>query len=90
MSNFNQNTFLSKSTKSKASPQKGYGKAKAKPPTPCTQNPEDILPMSRDEMIEALCQFDSDPKYGPCAGISRIHRWQNAKRLGLTPPPEVL
>lgn len=28
-------------------------------------------------------------KYGPCAGITRLDRWDRAKKLGLNPPEEV-
>ena len=34
---------------------------------------------------ELLC-FDLNPLYGPCKGISRIERWNNASRFGLEPP----
>ncbi|KAF2396667.1 hypothetical protein EJ06DRAFT_483324 [Trichodelitschia bisporula] len=39
---------------------------------------------------EKLCrQWDTDARYGPCMGISRIKRWRRAHGLGLDPPIEV-
>lgn len=36
-----------------------------------------------------LRQFDLNTSYGPCAGVSRLDRWNRAKRLGQEPPEEV-
>ncbi|RSH84606.1 uncharacterized protein EHS24_006130 [Apiotrichum porosum] len=33
--------------------------------------------------------FDMTSKYGPCAGITRLDRWDRAKKLGLNPPEEI-
>ncbi|XXQ32962.1 DNA polymerase delta subunit 4 [Plasmodiophora brassicae] len=38
----------------------------------------------------ALRQFDMDPKYGPCIGLTRQQRWQRAKDFGLDPPQLIL
>lgn len=29
-------------------------------------------------------------EYGPCAGVTRLERWERADALGLKPPPEVI
>ncbi|KZT67334.1 hypothetical protein DAEQUDRAFT_396188 [Daedalea quercina L-15889] len=33
--------------------------------------------------------FDLSYEYGPCAGVTRLERWNRAEALGLSPPPEV-
>ncbi|OIT30476.1 PREDICTED: uncharacterized protein LOC109209943 [Nicotiana attenuata] len=38
---------------------------------------------------EALRQFDMNMTYGPCLGMSRLDRWERAKKLGLNPPTDV-
>lgn len=37
-----------------------------------------------------LEKFDFDPQYGPMKGIPRERRYNNAVKLGLEPPKEVL
>jgi hypothetical protein len=37
-----------------------------------------------------LIQFDTDARFGPKSGITRLERWQRAQRFSLDPPPEVL
>jgi hypothetical protein len=53
---------------------------------PAQKNPEQDEQM---QYIEQLSHFDADPTYGPCAGIPRMMRWENAHRLGLEPPQEI-
>ena len=36
-----------------------------------------------------LCEFDLDPRFGPCVGLTRSERWLRAQRLGLAPPSDV-
>ncbi|CAO1623766.1 unnamed protein product [Sympodiomycopsis kandeliae] len=36
-----------------------------------------------------LRNFDLDPTYGPCLGMTRLERWTRAKKLGDDPPTEV-
>ena len=43
----------------------------------------------KEKAEEALIAFDSNPDYGPCKGISRTLRWENALKLGLKPPMEI-
>lgn len=38
---------------------------------------------------DILRVFDLTAKYGPCAGISRLERWERANKWGLSPPEEV-
>ncbi|XP_009607497.1 uncharacterized protein LOC107781395 [Nicotiana tabacum] len=42
-----------------------------------------------DQNEEVLRQFDMNMTYGPCLGMSRLDRWERAKRLGLNPPTDV-
>lgn len=45
--------------------------------------------VEKEQAEELLKSFDLNPKYGPCRGISRIKRYQNALRLNLNPPFEL-
>ncbi|CAN4090958.1 unnamed protein product [Withania somnifera] len=42
-----------------------------------------------DQNVEVLRQFDMNMVYGPCLGMSRLDRWERAKKLGLNPPTDV-
>jgi DNA polymerase delta subunit 4 len=42
-----------------------------------------------DKHEDVLRQFDMNPAYGPCLGMSRLARWERAQRLGLNPPKEI-
>ena len=42
--------------------------------------------IAKEKAEQSLKAFDLDPKYGPCKGISRMKRYQNAVRLNLNPP----
>ena len=37
-----------------------------------------------------LRHFDLCSEYGPCIGITRLHRWKRAQSMSLNPPIEVL
>jgi hypothetical protein len=41
------------------------------------------------QVLERMRQFDLNPQYGPCVGITRLERWERAQRLGRMPPAEV-
>lgn len=41
------------------------------------------------DKIDILRVFDMTSKYGPSVGISRLQRWERAKKWGLNPPTEV-
>ncbi|KAF8892177.1 DNA polymerase delta, subunit 4-domain-containing protein [Infundibulicybe gibba] len=38
---------------------------------------------------DILRVFDLSYEYGPCAGVTRLERWERASALGLNPPREV-
>ncbi len=44
---------------------------------------------SREVAVWQLKQFDLNPRYGPCVGISRLKRWERAERLKLNPPIQI-
>ncbi|NXF91146.1 DPOD4 polymerase, partial [Eubucco bourcierii] len=41
-------------------------------------------------VLDMLRHFDLCWEYGPCAGITRLQRWERAQALGLSPPGPVL
>lgn len=43
----------------------------------------------REAELEKLRQFDLDPTFGPCVGLSRMQRWERAQKNGLAPPQHV-
>lgn len=48
------------------------------------------LMSTEDEDIEAeLRIWDMDMKYGPCIGITRLERWERARKNGLSPPDRI-
>ena len=36
-----------------------------------------------------LREFDLNSEYGPCAGMTRLERWDRAQKWGLSPPQNV-
>ncbi len=42
------------------------------------------------EQIQKVAKFQTDPKYGPRAGITPEQRWNRAEMYGLKPDPKVL
>jgi len=44
------------------------------------------MKLSRFECQKLLKKFDLDGRWGPCVGISRLARWERAKKLGKNPP----
>lgn len=42
-----------------------------------------------DEHEEMVGQFDMNMAYGPCLGLTRLARWERARRLGLNPPEDI-
>lgn len=42
-----------------------------------------------DANEEVLRQFDMNTAYGPCIGLSRMARWERARKLGMNPPGDV-
>eukprot|EP00053_Salpingoeca_punica_P021475 m.213050 g.213050 ORF g.213050 m.213050 type:complete len:118 (-) comp22691_c0_seq1:220-573(-) len=51
-----------------------------------TSSAEDVQAQAQ---LSALKTFDLDMRYGPCAGMTRLERWQRAKDDGLNPPAEL-
>ncbi|KAJ3030933.1 UNVERIFIED_CONTAM: DNA polymerase delta subunit 4, partial [Siphonaria sp. JEL0065] len=47
-------------------------------------------PPLTDAEKEMLHQFDLDTKFGPNVGISRLDRWERAKKFDLDPPTHIL
>ncbi|CAA7265148.1 unnamed protein product [Cyclocybe aegerita] len=43
----------------------------------------------QNKIHEILRVFDDSYDYGPCVGMTRLERWQRAKKLGFNPPQEV-
>lgn len=44
------------------------------------------LELSTEEVLRA---FDLELKYGPCAGLTRLERFERAKQLGFAPPERI-
>ncbi|KAK1920935.1 DNA polymerase delta, subunit 4-domain-containing protein [Papiliotrema laurentii] len=42
-----------------------------------------------NDIHHVLRVFDLTSSYGPCVGISRLQRWERAKKWGLNPPEEI-
>ncbi|KAJ3297392.1 DNA polymerase delta subunit 4 [Rhizoclosmatium sp. JEL0117] len=51
---------------------------KAPPPPPLTSEEKDLLR-----------KFDLDTKFGPNIGITRLERWERAKKFSLNPPEDI-
>ncbi|KAJ8043145.1 DNA polymerase delta subunit 4 [Holothuria leucospilota] len=43
----------------------------------------------RSEDLKILKEFDLNWEYGPCAGITRLERWERAEKHDLNPPADV-
>lgn len=43
----------------------------------------------KDAQDAVLRSFDLNMDFGPCVGITRLQRWERAKRNGLSPPEDV-
>ena len=43
----------------------------------------------QNKIHEILRVFDMSFEYGPCAGVTRLERWERASALGMNPPKEV-
>mmetsp|Transcript_18737 Transcript_18737/g.41044 ORF Transcript_18737/g.41044 Transcript_18737/m.41044 type:complete len:105 (-) Transcript_18737:150-464(-) len=67
-------------------PDSRAGQKSATEPAPRIQ--EEISTDS-ERIDSVLKAFDLCPKYGPCAGVSRLERWDRANKFGLNPPLQV-
>ncbi|XP_062411120.1 DNA polymerase delta subunit 4 [Sardina pilchardus] len=56
------------------------------PPEPESESPQ--LSERERDLLE-LKNFDLDWRFGPCTGISRLQRWEQALLHGLDPPQEI-
>eukprot|EP00210_Caulerpa_lentillifera_P001719 g1652.t1 len=54
-----------------------------------TKRPKVERPSGEDDEDKILKTFDLDMKFGACIGISRLERWERAKKFGLDPPTEI-
>jgi len=43
----------------------------------------------QNRIHQLLRVFDMSYEYGPCAGVTRLERWQRARAMGLNPPDEI-
>ncbi|WVW79764.1 hypothetical protein I302_101734 [Kwoniella bestiolae CBS 10118] len=46
-------------------------------------------PDTHNDIHHVLRVFDLTSSYGPCVGITRLQRWERAKKWGLNPPDEI-
>ncbi|KAK8861353.1 hypothetical protein IAR55_002172 [Kwoniella newhampshirensis] len=46
-------------------------------------------PDTHNNVHHILRVFDMTSKYGPCVGVTRLQRWERAKKWGLNPPEEI-
>ncbi|WVR04034.1 hypothetical protein IAU60_001033 [Kwoniella sp. DSM 27419] len=46
-------------------------------------------PDTHNDIHHILRVFDMTSSYGPCVGITRLQRWERAKKWGLNPPDEI-
>ncbi|OCF45040.1 hypothetical protein I317_01091 [Kwoniella heveanensis CBS 569] len=46
-------------------------------------------PDTHNDIHHILRVFDMTSSYGPCVGITRLQRWERAKKWGLNPPEEI-
>lgn len=50
----------------------------------------DPFPSTSEALTPGILRvFDMTSKYGPYVGITRLERWERAKKWGLQPPEEV-
>ncbi|KAI8491798.1 DNA polymerase delta subunit 4 [Branchiostoma belcheri] len=53
------------------------------------QSTSDAAELQRQTDITLLKQFDLNPDFGPCIGITRLERWERAEKFGQTPPVDI-
>ncbi|KAF3851844.1 hypothetical protein F7725_005199 [Dissostichus mawsoni] len=58
-------------------------------PPPTHQAEAGAATLQEEEELWTLRHFDLDWRFGPCTGISRLHRWERAELHGLDPPEEI-
>ncbi|XP_015867202.1 uncharacterized protein LOC107404725 [Ziziphus jujuba] len=79
-----------KSSAPKSKPHASFtlGSDVAQPPALFSHGSPDLQD-DYDEKEELLRQFDLNMAYGPCAGMTRLARWERASKLGMNPPQEI-
>uniref|UniRef100_A0A3Q3WUZ1 Uncharacterized protein n=1 Tax=Mola mola TaxID=94237 RepID=A0A3Q3WUZ1_MOLML len=65
------------------------GKQEKRPPPSPPQSQKAEAGTVREEELQKLRQFDLDWRFGPCAGISRLQRWERAKLHNMNPPEDI-
>ncbi|VFQ63264.1 unnamed protein product [Cuscuta campestris] len=78
-----------KSKSSCSTPMISAGVDAPQPPALVSHGSHD-LQVDYEENDNVLRQFDMNLVYGPCLGISRLARWERAKKFGLNPPNDLL
>mmetsp|Transcript_25524 Transcript_25524/g.64767 ORF Transcript_25524/g.64767 Transcript_25524/m.64767 type:complete len:115 (-) Transcript_25524:124-468(-) len=63
--------------------------AEALQPSQGVSGEEAVTNFDIDAEERLLRAFDLATKYGPCAGMTRLERWERAEKFGLSPPAEV-
>ncbi|CAM8968443.1 unnamed protein product [Rhodiola kirilowii] len=78
------------STKKKASPSHAaaLGAGVTQPAALISHGSPDLRD-DHDKHENMLRQFDLNMVYGPCIGMSRLERWERAKKLGMNPPGHI-
>ncbi|GAV04849.1 hypothetical protein RvY_15062 [Ramazzottius varieornatus] len=77
----------------KASPSTSSSELRVKKSDSASSVPKEARPAvdpHKPDHLKLLKRFDMDYTFGPCAGQSRIERWERAQRLGRNPPAEVM
>uniref|UniRef100_A0A7N0TBF4 DNA polymerase delta subunit 4 n=1 Tax=Kalanchoe fedtschenkoi TaxID=63787 RepID=A0A7N0TBF4_KALFE len=78
------------SSKKKASPSHdaALGSAAAQPAALLSHGKPDLKD-AHSPYEDVLRQFDLNMRYGPCIGMTRLDRWERAKKLGMNPPNDI-
>ena len=71
-------------TAGRAAHRKGRTSSQRKAATPPQRSS-----ISKKHHMQILRDFDLNPTYGPCVGISRAERWERAHSFDLSPPKTV-
>ncbi|XP_078681193.1 DNA polymerase delta subunit 4-like [Branchiostoma floridae x Branchiostoma belcheri] len=67
---------------------RGKGQQEGEKTAPA-QSTSDAAELQRQTDITRLKQFDLNPDFGPCIGITRLERWERAEKFGQTPPVDI-
>ncbi|ODM95179.1 DNA polymerase delta subunit 4 [Orchesella cincta] len=53
-----------------------------------TKKSKGKIQLTETEQLDLMRNFDINPNYGPCRGISRLERYERAKKFNLQPVPD--